>query len=121
MGSWANDWAGEINSVLINKHSMGNTCFRLHVIIVGCIALIVSACSRDGTEPVAVEPDEPELPHEVHWRYEGHEGPEHWADISENFAACRNGAHQSPIGLTAAVPIEDVGLERRLGDSVTLC
>jgi carbonic anhydrase len=88
------------------------------VLIVGCIALIVSACSRDSAEPVAVEHDEPELPHEVHWGYEGHEGPEHWADLSEDFAACRDGTQQSPIDLTSAVPIENVGFERRLGEMV---
>lgn len=88
------------------------------VLIVGCIALIVSACSRDSAEPVAVESDEPEQSHEVHWGYEGHEGPEHWADLSEDFAACRDGTQQSPIDLTAAVPVENAGLERRLGEMV---
>ena len=88
------------------------------VLIVGCIALIVSACSRDSAEPVAVEPGEPEQSHAVHWGYEGHEGPEHWADLSEDFAACRDGTQQSPIDLTAAVPIENVSLERRLGEMV---
>lgn len=88
------------------------------VLFIGFIALIVSACSHDSAEPMAVESDEPEQSHEIHWGYEGHEGPEHWADLSEDFVACRDGRQQSPIDLTAAVPIENVRLERQLGEMV---
>jgi len=63
-----------------------------------------------------------EKPHdahgEVHWGYSGEEGPEHWADLSPDFAPCREGVEQSPIDLTGAVPIEDAGIERRLGTEV---
>lgn len=39
-----------------------------------------------------------------HWSYSGEEGPEHWADMSKDFAACETGLEQSPIDLTAPVP-----------------
>ncbi len=37
---------------------------------------------------------------EVHWTYEGHEGPEHWGSLSEDFAACSEGRMQSPIDVS---------------------
>jgi carbonic anhydrase len=33
------------------------------------------------------------------WHYDGHAGPEHWADLSPAFAACRDGRRQSPIDI----------------------
>lgn len=36
---------------------------------------------------------------EVHWTYEGAEGPENWASLSEDFAACAQGREQSPIDI----------------------
>ena len=38
-----------------------------------------------------------------HWTYEGHEGPAHWGEIDEKFAACGIGGEQSPVDLTGAV------------------
>jgi len=56
--------------------------------------------------------------HEVHWGYQGEEGPEHWADLDSGFALCRDGKEQSPVDLTNTVPIEDSGIQRRLGNTV---
>ena len=39
-----------------------------------------------------------------HWTYEGEEGPEHWGDLSEDWAACRDGMEQSPVDLEGDVP-----------------
>ena len=36
--------------------------------------------------------------HGTHWEYEGDHGPEHWAEISHDYASCA-GAEQSPIDL----------------------
>ncbi|HRA21031.1 MAG TPA: carbonic anhydrase family protein [Anaerolineae bacterium] len=36
---------------------------------------------------------------EVHWTYEGAEGPGHWADLAEGNEACGSGKAQSPIDL----------------------
>jgi carbonic anhydrase len=41
----------------------------------------------------APEPDDPV------WHYEGAEGPEHWGDLSPQFARCRDGRRQSPIDI----------------------
>lgn len=35
----------------------------------------------------------------VHWSYSGETGPEHWAGLSEDFAACGSGSFQSPIDI----------------------
>jgi carbonic anhydrase len=41
----------------------------------------------------------------LQWGYEGDEGPEHWAELSDDFALCANGTMQSPIDLGEAVPM----------------
>jgi len=56
--------------------------------------------------------------HEVHWGYEGEGAPEHWASLSPDFATCDRGVQQSPIDLVNAVPIEDSGIQRQLGEAV---
>jgi carbonic anhydrase len=40
---------------------------------------------------------------ETHWAYSGNEGPEHWGDLSDEFAACTSGKNQSPIDLSGAI------------------
>ena len=49
----------------------------------------------------SVASDEP-----AHWSYLGEEGPEHWADISEEYHMCREGVNQSPIDLSNNVHAE---------------
>jgi carbonic anhydrase len=41
----------------------------------------------------------------VHWSYEGAEGPQHWGELSPDFALCSGGTEQSPVDVpgTAAV------------------
>ena len=36
----------------------------------------------------------------VHWTYEGETGPQHWAELSPEFALARDGKQQSPIDIT---------------------
>jgi len=38
----------------------------------------------------------------AHWGYEGEAGPEHWGDLSPEFAACKTGEEQSPVDITGA-------------------
>ena len=37
-----------------------------------------------------------------HWGYEGETGPEHWAELRDNYETCASGLTQSPINLTDA-------------------
>ena len=86
-----------------------------------CAATIfIVACEpRENQETVAdMDENSVSAAHEVHWSYEGDEAPEHWADLSPDFALCRDGTEQSPIDLTDALPIEDTSLERRPGKKV---
>ncbi len=38
-----------------------------------------------------------------HWGYSGEMGPEHWGDLSPQFAACKEGRSQSPVNLSGMV------------------
>lgn len=38
-----------------------------------------------------------------HWTYEGEESPEHWGEISPDYAVCKTGKLQSPVDITKAV------------------
>ncbi len=43
--------------------------------------------------------------HGAHWGYTGHDGPEFWGDLSNEFAVCKSGKNQAPIdidGMTEA-------------------
>ena len=40
----------------------------------------------------------------AHWSYSGASGPDHWAELSKEFAACAEGRNQSPIDI--ATPVE---------------
>ncbi len=55
---------------------------------------------------------------EVHWGYEGEIGPEHWADLSPDFALCREGTEQSPINLMEATEVEGSALKPKFGEGV---
>ncbi len=41
-------------------------------------------------------------PPEIHWTYQAHSGPDHWAELDSSFAACATGRSQSPIDLVVA-------------------
>jgi carbonic anhydrase len=45
---------------------------------------------------------------DVHWGYEGAEGPANWARLDPSFATCGSGVEQSPIDLTGSVPDSEV-------------
>ncbi|HXN28331.1 MAG TPA: carbonic anhydrase family protein, partial [Candidatus Acidoferrales bacterium] len=41
-----------------------------------------------------------------HWGYGGAEGPDHWGDLSPDFATCKTGQRQSPIDIVGAQAAE---------------
>ncbi len=46
-----------------------------------------------------------------HWGYQGHEGPEHWGELSPKYATCARGSNQSPVNLVGMVEGELPGLK----------
>jgi carbonic anhydrase len=58
----------------------------------------------------------------AHWGYSGPSGPDHWAELSKEFAACAEGRNQSPIDIAAPVEADltpyRTSLLRSDGDSL---
>ncbi|TNF81432.1 MAG: hypothetical protein EP299_02145 [Acidobacteria bacterium] len=74
------------------------------LLVAAAVVVFLGGCqpaAREEAAPVAKAPEQVEEA-EVHWGYEGEEGPEHWADLSPDFAACGQGVEQSPIEYRAA-------------------
>ncbi len=48
--------------------------------------------------------------HGVHWGYAGDEGPDHWGNLSADYATCGKGKKQSPVNITGAAvkDLEDI-------------
>lgn len=63
---------------------------RFRILGIGLTAAIGIALAAGGDT----------LAGEVHWSYEGHEGPEYWGSLSEDFSACSAGRMQSPIDVS---------------------
>lgn len=55
------------------------------VLLLACTA--VSAAAHDHT----------------HWGYTGHDSPESWGNLSEEFRLCSTGKNQSPVNITETV------------------
>jgi carbonic anhydrase len=83
--------------------------------------MVLSACSggdNEAGEHAAAPQEQSGEPHEVHWGYEGEEGPDHWADLSAEYSLCASGKEQSPIDLTDPVLSEGRSWTERIGDMV---
>ncbi len=48
---------------------------------------------------------------DVHWGYDGDEGPAYWGALSPDFALCADGSAQSPIDIREASPLDLVDIE----------
>ncbi len=46
------------------------------------------------------------VPIDKHWAYTGAEGPQHWAELSDNFYVCESGKNQSPVNIQDPVEAE---------------
>ncbi len=71
----------------------------LLVTVTGCSAIDVlfPASEPTPTTPSTASPS-------VDWEYTGDDGPDNWAELTEDFATCGTGAQQSPIDLPAQLP-----------------
>ena len=43
---------------------------------------------------------------DVHWTYSGDTGPQHWSELSPDYAACGIGVNQSPVDIVDTIPAE---------------
>ncbi len=88
------------------------------------IAVALPACQTDQVDDAVAdtevdvqheehEEDEGEGGHEIHWSYEGDTGPAMWGSLDQSFAACDDGARQSPVDITGAVAGGESELEIR--------
>jgi carbonic anhydrase len=82
-----------------------------------CLSFIV-ACAQSDDAAEGHEEQAARHADVVHWRYEGNEGPDHWADLSEAYSLCRSGTEQSPIDLTDPVLVETSSWLERIGDKL---
>nr|VFK59977.1 MAG: carbonic anhydrase [Candidatus Kentron sp. TUN]VFK69239.1 MAG: carbonic anhydrase [Candidatus Kentron sp. TUN] len=58
------------------------------------------SCTNDSnSDPGRISYLESGHEHEHSWHYEGADGPEHWGNLSEEFALCKTGKAQSPIDI----------------------
>ncbi|GAA5091957.1 carbonic anhydrase [Nocardia iowensis] len=75
--------------------------------------LLVPACGGDQTKPRS-QVDPPMGAHAApHWDYDA-EGPDHWAELDQEFVTCKSGHEQSPIDLpghTRLDPVEHITLD----------
>ena len=81
----------------------------------------IIACSPGSSEtskPDTSSGESHDQHEEVHWGYEGEEGPGRWAGLREEYALCASGEEQSPIDLTGVAPIDGMPLGRLLGETV---
>lgn len=76
---------------------------RTLIFLVLIISFVTSKADGDTGTLKRVAEDSP------HWTYSGEHGPEHWAELSPDYAACGLGVNQSPIDITASI-------EANLGD-----
>ncbi len=58
--------------------------------VAGLIFLLPTAALAQAAHDAAAPP---------HWSYLGHDGPDRWGDLAENYRLCRTGRMQSPIDL----------------------
>lgn len=96
----------------LRRSALSAVCLFCLVIAAGCGQ---EHGRHDNAEVVANHTEQNPV---VHWGYEGEEGPEHWADISPDFALCSEGVNQSPIDLVNARPGAGEILNRQLGSTV---
>jgi carbonic anhydrase len=69
--------------------------FNRTLLFTAALCITVAACSSSGDEATEQTKD-------AKWSYSGENGPDHWGDLSAEYALCKSGALQSPIDIPAA-------------------
>ncbi len=77
-------------------------CILLGILLT---AVGLSACQpivrpESAEEDAAHTEHNAEQGHVLHWAYSGTEGPDHWGELSDDFAVCATGHAQSPVDLS---------------------
>ncbi|MFC8799099.1 carbonic anhydrase [Promicromonospora sp. NPDC057138] len=73
---------------------------KLALPVVLLLAPLLASCAPgSAADGAASEAPPPPAAGEVHWSYEGEEGPDEWGELAADFAACEDGDAQSPIDL----------------------
>lgn len=80
--------------------------FAVLIAVAAIVALSLWPLKGHGGDEHEEEPGDAGGHAAVHWSYGGAEGPEHWGDLSPDFAACKSGRMQSPIDIAP----QDTGL-----------
>src|SRR5262245_46580369 len=70
-----------------------------YVLVILGLLLLVSPI----VQPILAQAD-------VHWSYEGEEGPEHCGDLSPEFALCGTGTEQSPVDIPSSAALNPGGI-----------
>jgi carbonic anhydrase len=85
----------------------------LSVFVMGCDDDDVPVNPSASATATAVPPTPtPTVAAAAEWGYEGDIGPEHWGDLSPDYATCSEGMEQSPIDLDSGLaPSTDPALE----------
>lgn len=67
--------------------------------------LLLAGLLLSGAVSLAQQDEHGEGDKPIHWTYEGEEGPDHWGDLSQEFALCSAGLAESPIDLTGTTAL----------------
>jgi carbonic anhydrase len=74
------------------RHVAGTLAPLVCLLVFAACGRVVPPLARPSVAPAADDPE---------WHYAGDEGPDHWAELSPRFTACRDGRRQSPIDITS--------------------
>jgi len=72
---------------------------KLALPVVLLLAPLLASCASGGSSDGAPSEAPPPAAGEVHWSYEGEEGPDEWGELAADFETCEEGDEQSPIDL----------------------
>ncbi|MFP6763067.1 MAG: carbonic anhydrase family protein, partial [Planctomycetaceae bacterium] len=100
-----------MRDIQMNPNQMTTVCLML-CLTIGCGTStpdVDSDPSRSASEPAGDEHHyfhATEQPHAAEWSYAGNTSPEHWGELSPDYALAGSGTHQSPIDVAAPTPAE---------------